>query len=117
VTDQSKILRLLDSYAQAYESKDRLQLRHVWPSLSDKQFKDMQGSFKDAQAIHLSLTPNGLPAINGNTATVNCVQNAAITAGGQTQQLSYGATFFLEKLGGNGGDWIIDKIEYKKTAR
>ncbi len=112
--DQNGIQRLLDSYVVAFQAKDRLQLRHIWPTMSDKTFKDMQNNFKDAESIRLSLHKNGPAQVSGSAGTVACVQDTEIRVGGQVQSLSYSATFYLTKLPDG---WVIDRIEYRKISR
>jgi tRNA A-37 threonylcarbamoyl transferase component Bud32 len=111
--DQSGIQRLLDSYVIAFQAKDRRQLRHIWPSMSDKNFKDMQNNFKDAESIRLTLHKNGPAQVNGSAGTVTCVQDTEIKVGGQVQSSSYTATFYLTKLPDG---WVFDRIEYQKIS-
>jgi len=101
---------VLQLYRQAYESKDLLQLRHIWPTLTDKQFKNLQGPLKDAETIHLILRENGPAQISGATAQVSCAQETEIKAQGQSQVLKNTATFFLRRLPDS---WVIDRIEFK----
>ncbi len=115
--DQSGIQGVLDSYVVAFQNKDRLTLRHIWPTMSDKNFKEMQGNFKDAQSIRISLRKNGPAQVNGNTGVVTCMQDSEIKAGGQTQSFSQSATFHLKKLGDSDHDWVIDRIDYGKISR
>jgi PEGA domain len=115
--DQSGIQRLLDSYVVAFQAKDRVQLRHIWPTMSDKTFKDMQSNFKDAESIRLTLRKNGPAQLNGDTGTVACVQDTEIKVGGQVQSLSNSATFYVRKLGdSSSADWIIDHVDYRKIS-
>lgn len=114
--DQSSIQHLLDSYVVAFQNKDRFTLRHIWPGMTDKNFKEMQGSFKDADSIHLTLRRDSPAQVTGNTGVVTCTQNADIKAGGQTQSFSQAATFHLKKLGDTDGEWVIDRIEYGKIS-
>jgi hypothetical protein len=114
--DQGSIQRLLDSYVVAFQNKDRFTLRHIWPGMTDKNFKEMQGSFKDADSIHLTLRRDSPAQVSGNTGVVTCTQNADIKAGGQTQSFSQAATFHLKKLGDTDGEWVIDRIEYGKIS-
>ena len=111
--DQNGIQRLLDSYVIAFQQKDRRQLRHLWPSMSDKTFKEMQNNFKDAESIHLTLHKNGPAQVSGTAGTVACVQDTEIKVGGQVQSSSYTATFYLTKLPDG---WVIDRIEYQKIS-
>jgi len=101
---------VLQLYRQAYESKDLLQLRHIWPTLTDKQFKNLQGPLKDAETIHLILRQNGPAQISGATAQISCTQETEIRAQGQSQVLKNTATFFLRRLPDS---WVIDRIEFK----
>jgi hypothetical protein len=109
--DRKAIMSTLSQYRDAYNSRDRVQLRHVWPTMTDKQFRDIQNAFKDANSISLTLRPSGVPTINGNAAILACMQNTEINVQGQTQTLTDTATFYLKRLG---NDWIIDRIEYRK---
>jgi serine/threonine protein kinase len=113
-TDQDKIRRLLDDYIHAYESKDREELRTVWPNMSDKQFKDY---FNGIDSIQLALRNCVFPVIDASTVTVTCVQDAVIKAKGGTQRMQNDAMFALRKLGSTDAKWIIERAEYKKAAR
>jgi serine/threonine protein kinase len=112
---EQSIQRLLDLYVAAFQSKDRDLLRHIWPTVSDKDFKNTQGAFKDADSIHLRLRKTGPVQVTGDTGVVTCVHDAEIGVGGRVQPLSYEATFHLRRLqtGGN-GEWIIERIDFKK---
>jgi hypothetical protein len=110
-TDHKAIMATLSQYRDAYNSRDRVQLRHVWPTMTDRQFRDIQNAFKDANSISLTLRPRGTPTVNGNAAILACLQDTEIKVQGQTQTLTDSATFYLKRLG---SDWIIDRIEYKK---
>jgi len=116
--DQSAIQGVLDSYIVAYQNKDRLTLRHIWPTMSDKNFKEMQGVFKDAESIRITLRKTAPPQVSGNTAVAACIQDVVIKSGGQTQpQFSQPATFHLKKLGDSDRDWVIERIDYGKATR
>jgi serine/threonine protein kinase len=117
VTEQDKIERLLDAYKQAFEGKDQALLRHVWPTPTDKKYKETLEAIKLAQSIRITLTRN-TPIINGNEASIDCLQIMEIKTSGQVQPIRQNLTFHLRKLGGaGGGDWIIDHINDQKTAR
>ena len=105
-SDTAAVLR---QYRQAFEAKDLLQLRRIWPTLTDKQFKNLQGPLKDADAIRMTLKPNGPPQIDGARAQIACIQETEIKAQGQTHKLLYAATFFLRRLPDS---WVIDHIEF-----
>lgn len=110
--DRKAIAAILEQYRQAYDSRDRVQLRHIWPTMSDKQFKDLQGAFKDADSLTLSLRQSGPANVQGNTATVSCLQDTQIKAQGKIQMLTNNATFYFKRLG---KDWIIERIDYGKA--
>jgi hypothetical protein len=113
-TDQDKIRHLLDDYVHAYETKDREELRHIWPSMTDKQFKDYQGAFKSADSIQLSLSC-GDANITGSAATISCLQDARFRVQGTMQPTQTNtAVFSLRKLSSSDAAWIIDRVEYKK---
>ena len=115
--EESGIGHLLDAYVVAFQAKDRVALRHIWPTMTDKNFKDMQGTFKDAESIRISLHENGPAQLTGNSGIVSCIQNTEIRAGRVTQSFSNGATFYLRRLGdGGNGDWVIERINYTKAS-
>jgi eukaryotic-like serine/threonine-protein kinase len=117
-TDATRIRQLLNAYAQAYARRDRIDLRTVWPTMTDKQFNDYQGNFKSVDSIRLTLEPCASPEINGDSASIACTQNALITGRGAPQQtLVNAATFYLRKSENAAAGWIIDRIEYKKASR
>jgi serine/threonine-protein kinase len=111
--DQDKIARLLDSYAQAFERKDQMQLRHVWPTLTDKQFKDNVDAFKGAESIHVTIQKNSI-TVNGITAVANCTQTTEVKTQGRVQRLSSTAIFSLRKLGMESGDWVVERVSFEK---
>lgn len=116
--DQSGIQGVLDAYVVAFQGKDPVQLRRIWPTMTDKKFKDMQGSFKDAESFHINVRKTGPAQVTGKTAVATCIQDAQIKpAGGQTQSFSQPATFYLKKLGDRSSDWTIDRVEYGKATR
>lgn len=108
--DAKAISGLLEAYQGAFESKDLIRLRHIWPTLTDKQFKEM--GVKDAQRIRLTLQQSGPAQISGDHAVVSCSQTAQITSDGTVQSVANSATFSMKRLG---NDWIIEKIVYGKS--
>jgi hypothetical protein len=115
--EESGIQHLLDAYVVAFQAKDRVTLRHIWPTMTDKNFKDMQASFKDAESIRINLRKNGPAQLTGTSGIVSCIQDVEIKAGGQTQSFSNNATFYLKRLGdGSNGDWVIERINYAKAS-
>jgi eukaryotic-like serine/threonine-protein kinase len=116
--DQSGIQGVLDAYVVAFQSKDPANLRRIWPVMSDKTFKEMQGNFKDAESFRINLRKTGPAQVNGKTAVATCIQDAQIKPkGGQTQSFSQPATFYFKKLGDKDSDWTIDRVEYGKATR
>jgi hypothetical protein len=111
--DQDKITRLLDSYAQAFERKDQIQLRHVWPTLTDKQFKDNVDALKGAESIHVTIQKSSI-TVSGVTAVANCTQTTEVKTQGRVQRFSSTAIFSLRKLGMENGDWVIERVSFEK---
>jgi eukaryotic-like serine/threonine-protein kinase len=112
-TDQAKISQLLDSYAQAFETKDVVQLRHVWPTLTDKQFKDNVDALRGADSIHITIQKNSI-SVTDLTAVANCVQTWEVKSQGATQRFSRAATFMLRRLRSGDGDWVIERVTVDK---
>ncbi len=114
--DQSSIQAVLDAYVVAFQSKDPVRLRRIWPKMSDKTFKDMQGNFKDAESFGIVLRKSGPAQVTGKTAFAICIQDAQIKPkGGPTQSFSQPTTFYFKKLGDKDSDWTIDRVEYGKA--
>jgi serine/threonine protein kinase len=112
--DQGKIAQVLDAYAQAYETKDPDQLRHVWTSLSDKQAKNNVDAFKGAESIRITIQKNSIN-VTGATAVANCLQSTEIKSQGQVQRFTQNATFSLRKL--PSGDWVIERASFDKAKQ
>jgi len=117
-TEATRILHLLDEYAQAYAHRDRTELIEVWPTMTEKQFNEYGGNFKNLDTIRLTVDHCGAPEINGNSASIACTQTAVITVRGQSPQtLLNASTFYLRKSENNVAGWTIDHIEIKKMVR
>jgi len=119
-SDQLEIKRLLDSYVQAFETRDPVRLRLVWPTMQDKQYRDYLGNFKDIQSILMTLQNCSPADIHEGSAAVVCSQSVELKIKGQTEsaRLLNDATFHvrqLEKLGDR--VWIIDHVEYRKATQ
>jgi len=113
--DQSGIQGVLDAYVVAFQSKDSVQLRRIWPKMSDKIFKEMQGNFKDAESFRINLRKTAPAQVTGKTAFAICIQDAQIKPkGSPAQSFSQPATFYFKKLGDKDTDWTIDRVEYGK---
>jgi serine/threonine-protein kinase len=113
--DQSGIQGVLDAYVVAFQSKDSVQLRRIWPKMSDKIFKEMQGNFKDAESFRIDLRKTAPAQVTGKTAFAICIQDAQIKPkGSPAQSFSQPATFYFKKLGDKDTDWTIDRVEYGK---
>jgi ketosteroid isomerase-like protein len=113
--DQSGIQGVLDAYVVAFQSKDPVQLRRIWPKMSDKIFKEMQGNFKDAESFRINLRKTAPAQVTGKTAFAICIQDAQIKPkGSPAQSFSQPATFYFKKLGDKTTDWTIDRVEYGK---
>jgi ketosteroid isomerase-like protein len=113
--DQSGIQGVLDAYVVAFQSKDPVQLRRIWPKMSDKIFKEMQGNFKDAESFRINLRKTAPAQVTGKTAFAICIQDAQIKPkGSPAQSFSQPATFYFKKLGDKDTDWTIDRVEYGK---
>jgi tRNA A-37 threonylcarbamoyl transferase component Bud32 len=113
--DQSGIQSVLDAYVVAFQSKDPVQLRRIWPKMSDKIFKEMQGNFKDAESFRINLRKTAPAQVTGKTAFAICIQDAQIKPkGSPAQSFSQPATFYFKKLGDKTTDWTIDRVEYGK---
>jgi serine/threonine protein kinase len=112
--DQGKIAQVLDAYAQAYETKDPDQLRHVWTSLSDKQAKNNVDAFKGAESIRITIQKNSIN-VTGATAVANCLQSTEIKSQGQVQRFTQNAIFNLRRL--PSGDWVIERASFDKAKQ
>jgi hypothetical protein len=76
---------------EAFEAKDELLLRTVWPSLTDKQFRELAGNLQAAQSIQVTL--NCTPAqIGGSMAVETCQQVPNIKAEGAVHPLNNSVT-------------------------
>jgi hypothetical protein len=94
-----------------------VELRTLWPTMTDKQFNESQGAFKSAQSIRLGLEPC-VPVISNASASVSCTQTALITLrDGSQQTLVNSATFYLRQSANAATGWIIDRIDYRKASR
>jgi hypothetical protein len=98
----------LEAFAEAYEAKDQVQLRHVWPTLSDKQFKRNVDALGGAESIHITIQQNRI-AITGATAIATCLMTIEVKSHGQVpQRIEQTAVFNLSKL--RDGDWVVDSF-------
>jgi eukaryotic-like serine/threonine-protein kinase len=111
ITDQEKIAKRLQIYKEAFQAKDPVELRTVWPTLTDKKFKEMTGELQHVQSIDVSLECPS-PEVAANEAVQSCQQNMTITSEGRTQKLKNALTFRWRKFGAD-GDWVIVEVARK----
>jgi uncharacterized caspase-like protein len=111
-SDDDNIRGVLNTYAHAFESKDIVQLRHVWPTITDKEFKNMRDTMKAADSIAITIEPSSDPTVNGSVAHVSCVQTARFTMNGDVQQVRNGVDIQLQKM--DDGQWVIENAQYSK---
>lgn len=109
--DPHLIQKVLDAYQEAYQDKDKMRLRRVWPGLKDKDFDKINASFKDAESIQVSLMVKQGPIIDGTSARVICEELIRVKIQGRTQPISTTAVFTLKK---DHGDWYIEKVATSK---
>jgi tetratricopeptide (TPR) repeat protein/predicted Ser/Thr protein kinase len=113
VVDQDRIKKVLESYRLAFQNRDQVMLRRVWPTITDKKFKELGLDFKSLEAVQMTLS---CPSANlvGDGATVSCAQDATFKVQGQMQLPQRNtATFRLVKKSGYGdAEWIIDRVDY-----
>lgn len=112
-SDSDNIRETLNLYAHAFQDKDIVGLRHVWPTITDKEFKNMRNTMNAADSIAITIEPSSAPAVNGNAAHVACVQTARFTMNGNVQVVRNDVDVRMQKL--NDGQWIIESAQYSKT--
>lgn len=112
-SDEAKIEKSLRTYREAFEAKDELLLRTVWPSLTDKQFRELAGNLQAAQSIQVTLNCAPLQ-IGGSMAVETCQQVMNIKAEGAVHSLNNSVTFHLRKLGAQ-GEWVISAVDIGKS--
>jgi hypothetical protein len=105
--DERRIRDVLNQYVEAMQDKDRESVRHVWPSMTDKDYRRLTLAFSNADSIQISLGGCKQDSIDGSVAHVSCQQTSKVKARGTIFPLSNTAVFTLRKL--KNGDWIIDK--------
>jgi serine/threonine-protein kinase len=112
VDDDRRIRELLNAYVAAMQDKDQVQVRHLWPTITDKLYGKMTAALRDADSIRMSLDNCKQELImDGAAANVTCRQTLNVKARGSVQTLTNTATFALRKL--KTGDWIIDKADIR----
>ncbi len=106
--DDRRIRGLLDAYVGAMQDKDQVQLRHLFPTITDKEYGKLTAAFRDADSIQISLDNCKHDPIDGAEAHVTCHQTFRVKSRGSPQTLTNTAAFALRKL--KTGDWIITAI-------
>lgn len=106
------IEKVLDAYVSAYQDKDKLGLRHVWPGLTDKKFDQIMEVFRDAEKIEMTRKDKSPPVIDGTgtAAQVTCDMTTIVTRQGSKQPIRKPVTFMLRKHNAT-GDWYIAEIK------
>jgi eukaryotic-like serine/threonine-protein kinase len=112
VSDEQRIGKKLEVYKDAFQSKNPEELRTVWPSLTDKRFREMTGDLREVQSIQITLNCASLQ-ISGNEAVQSCEQNMDIVVDSRVQSLKNAITFRWKKLGAH-GEWVIYGIDVPK---
>jgi serine/threonine-protein kinase len=110
--DAHLIQKVIDSYQAAYQGKDKMRLRRVWPALTDREYDNITKSFRDAESIEIAMKVKQGPAIDGSSARVTYDQVIKVKVQGSTQSIPSVATFALKK--DTGGEWYIEKVTTSK---
>ena len=112
MSDQDKIAKRLQVYREGFQAKNAVEVRSVWPSLTDKKFKEMTGILRDVQSIQVNLD---CPSANitGNEAVQSCLQNMTVILEGKPQKASNAVTFHWKKFGVD-GEWVIYTVDVAK---
>jgi hypothetical protein len=110
VGEDRRIRDLLNAYVGAMQDKDQVALRHLWPTITDKEYGKLTAAFRDADSIQISLDNcKQDPILDGSEAHVTCHQTFKIRSRGSPQTLTNTAAFTLRKL--KTGDWIIAAVK------
>jgi hypothetical protein len=105
--DREALIRVLSAYSAAYERKDAGQVAALWPSLSQKQRRELEQAFRTFRSVRMELAPVGPAEISGDTARVRCDRSAdAVDREGSHPQKDQ-VTVTFRRVGGR---WLIDGI-------
>jgi hypothetical protein len=106
--ERDDVRAVLRSYGEAYASKDANRIAALWPSMPQKDSRDIRQSFRDFQTIKMELRPLAEPEISGNRARVQCrrLTDAVDRKGSHPTEGT--VSVLLEKR--NSG-WVIDSIQ------
>ena len=110
--DSGSIQRVLSIYQRAYQDKNKVNLRRVWPALTDKEYDNLTKSFRDAESIQIVVKIKQGPVIEGDSAHVTCDQLIKVKVQGATQSIPSTAVFTLKKDEATG--WYIEKVATSK---
>jgi eukaryotic-like serine/threonine-protein kinase len=114
-TDQDKINELKENYKRGFETKNIKLLRHIWPSITDKNVKAYEDIFKQTDTVRWDLRQCEVPSVTGDTATFRCQLDMEMRIrGDNSQHHTDDITFHLEK---QGNDWTIATIDSQKSKR
>jgi eukaryotic-like serine/threonine-protein kinase len=114
-TDQDKINELKENYKRGFETKNIKLLRHIWPSITDKNVKAYEDIFKQTDTVRWDLRQCEVPSVTGDTATFRCQLDMEMRIRGDNpQHHTDDITFHLEK---QGNDWTIATIDSQKSKR
>jgi serine/threonine-protein kinase len=103
--DRSQILKVLATYAAAFETKDLPLLKSVWPAAPENLAQALRGK----GVIRSQLRPLALAEITGDGATVHCTRiTEQITQFGRQKPVEEIRTVHLHKQDGR---WIISGID------
>jgi tetratricopeptide (TPR) repeat protein len=107
--DYQSIERTLSAYEAAYNAKDLKSLESVWQSMPKSMADATRREFGDAKAISFQIRPLEKPAINGDSATVNCTRTLSLTMkNGRAQDMA--GERVRVKLGRSAAGWLIQSI-------
>jgi hypothetical protein len=108
---ENTVKGLLTRYEKAYESGDPMNLRQLWPGISQQRLRNLQIFFGSAHSISLAF--NVLEATDGGAggATVVFSQQVSFTTGGPLKKLSTPRVVMKLTKVSSDGDWKIDSIQ------
>ncbi len=104
------VLEVLGLYRKAYEERDLIQLREIWPGMSSQQVKSLGDFFAHASELSLEYRVLGAPTFEADHATVTFQQSLRYVANGKPAKDLATVTIRLNRSPESPGRWLIDSI-------
>ena len=114
IDDRKAVLDVLQQYQKAYEDKNVVELKKIWPEMSQQALNKLRDVFSAVDSVSLNYEVKGNPEISGDQAYVRFLQTLTFNMKGKRQNpISSTLIMSMKKTNRSPGSapaWTIESI-------